>query len=744
MIVSHLSGAMPAALPRNEEERLAVLRGLCILDTPSESAFDELTAMAVKIFSVPVALISLVDEHRQFFKSVHGLDLRETSRDLSFCAHSLLTEGPTLVPDARLDPRFATNPFVTGDPNIRLYASAPLTTKDGTRLGSFCIISPQVRNLTPGEVELLEHLANAASYLIDQRTTALQLEAAQKQIDIVGERYRLATRATSDGIWDWDCRVGDIYLSPRCSAMFGFEEKEHTLRLRDCLRHIHAEDRRRMLDQLNQAVEQHRNFSCEYRHLRADGEWRWMECSGLVLTDAKGAPQRKVGALRDITRIRALDPLTGLYNRASFIERVQGCMDQQGRQCGPYAVLYVDVDHFKRINDSLGHMEGDVVLEEIARRISQGLSSHSNSCAARLSSDEFAIFLNEYGEEANVFSYVEQLREALQVPVYSGEQTLILTASIGIALSDPTVKDARTVLENADLAMYQAKNAGRATSVFFLPDMRESAARKVQLELELRTAIEEGQIHLHYQPKVVLRTGKVVGFEALVRWKHPVRGMVSPADFIPVAEETGLIRELGLNVLSQAIQQSARWRQEGILTEEMNVAVNISGKQIGDSNLIGFIRDQLQAAGLPPHNLRLEVTESLLLNSDETTGEFFREIKALGIGIDMDDFGTGYSSLSYLHRFPFDALKVDRSFVQRIDQTEESLSLPRSIVALGKALGMRVLAEGIENQQQLAQLIRMDCGYGQGYLFSRPVPPEDVADLIKKLNGKIRTELMAS
>ena len=744
MVTHPPTGAVPAALPPNEDERLAVLRSLCIMDTPSEPAFDQLTAMAVKIFSVPIALISLVDKDRQFFKSVQGTPIRETPRDLSFCAHSLLTDGETVIPDARLDPRFATNPFVVEEPYVRFYASSPILTPNGIHLGSFCIIDSEPRTLNERETELLRHLASAVSYLIDQRTTALQLEHAKQQIDLASERYRLATSATSDGIWDWDLRSGQIYLSARCSALLGYGGQERITSLRGCYRHIHRGDRKRIHEEIAHALHGQQNFSCEFRYLHGDGEWRWVECSGLLLTGSSGEPQRMVGALSDRNRIRATDSLTHLHNRASFIDRIQSRIDKSSSEDETYAVIYVDIDHFKRINDSLGHAEGDIVLLEIAARIRKSLADRPHSCAARLSSDEFAILLAHSPGEEDIAAYVQRLQEVLQAPVLSREQTLFLSASIGIATADALVRDAQSMLENADLAMYHAKNSGRSAHVAFAPHMREDAAKRVQLELDLRRALERDEILLYYQPKVALRSGQVIGFEALVRWKHPDGQMISPAEFIPVAEETGLIRELGMVTLRQAIRQAEQWRKDGILTDEMNVAVNISGRQIGDKGLVGFIRDQLQESGLPPQSLRLEVTESLLINSDTTTGEFFREIKELGIGIDMDDFGTGYSSLSYLHRFPFDALKVDRSFVQRIDQTEESLSLPRSIVALGKALGMRVLAEGIENMEQLTQLIRIECGYGQGYLFSKPVPAEEVPEMMRHLDSKMRTELMAS
>lgn len=742
--MSQRSGAVPAALPLNEEQRLAALRSLCILDTPSEPAFDQLTSLATRIFSVPIAIVSLVDKDRQFFKSVQGTPIRETPRDLSFCAHSLLVQGETIVPDARLDSRFATNPFVVDEPHIRFYASSPLMDSNGMRLGSFCIIAPEPRTLAAKQVEVLRHLAKTASFLIEQRSIALKLEAAQQEIEIASERYLLATRATSDGIWDWDLQQPGPALSARCAALMGCGEKEQSISLRYWYQQIHPADRARIHREIKLQLIEKQQFTCEYRELRPDGDWRWVECSGLLVHDSSGAPQRMVGSLKDVTRARAADGLTGLYHRTSFIDCVQSCMQKKQRDHGPFAILYVDLDHFKRINDSLGHTEGDLVLMEVAERIRHSLQGRPRSCAARISSDEFAILLADGEDEGGMQRYVTELQTSLHWPYLCCRQPLILTASIGIAPSDGTARAAQEMLENADLAMNEAKNNGRACSAYFRDEMRETAAHKVQLEIDLRRALQQREMLLHYQPKVVLRTGKVIGFEALVRWKHPEKGMIPPAEFIPLAEETGLIRELGLGTLSDAIRQAAEWRREGILKDDMNVAVNISGRQIGDAGLVEFIRDQLQQTALPARCLRIEVTESLLLNSDANTGEFFRQIKELGVGIDMDDFGTGYSSLSYLHRFPFDALKVDRSFVQRIDQTEESLSLPRSIVALGRALGMRVLAEGIENLQQLDQLIRIDCGYGQGYLFSRPVPPEDVANLIRDLDGKIRTELMVS
>lgn len=465
----------------------------------------------------------------------------------------------------------------------------------------------------------------------------------------------------------------------------------------------------------------------------------WITATGRPLKDKNEVLKGGVIVCRDISeRKRAEeqlihdalhDGLTGLANRALFMDRLGQAIALTKRQEGClFAVLFLDLDRFKVVNDSLGHIIGDQLLIAISRRLENCL--RRGDLIARLGGDEFAILLEDIQDSSYVTQVAERLQEELMLPFHLGRNEIFASTSIGIALNTTGYEHPQELLRDADTAMYHAKSMGKARYQIFDTAMHVRAVALLQLETDLRRAIERQEFQLHYQPIVSLENQKIIGFEALIRWLHPERGLISPAEFISVAEETGLIIPLGGWVLQEACRQMQYWKQEFLVAHNLTISVNISGKQFSQTDFIAQIQQILQETGLDAHRLKLEITESVLMDNVESTTSTLLELQALGIQLSMDDFGTGYSSLSYLSRFPVNTLKIDRSFIQSVDTDAEKLEIIRTVVLLAQSLGMNAVAEGIETAPQLAQLRELQCESGQGYFFSVPLDSKMAEELL--------------
>ncbi len=548
------------------------------------------------------------------------------------------------------------------------------------------------------------------------------------------ERYALAARGAKDGLWDWNLKTDEIYFSSRWKSMLGFEENEVGNSPDEWFNRVHPAD----VAQVKVEIAAHQEgvsprFENEHRMLHKDGTYRWMLSRGLAVTDADGKAYRMAGSQTDITGRKVAeeqllhdafhDALTGLSNRALFIDRLgQSIGRAKRRKDYQFAVLFLDIDRFKVVNDSLGHMVGDQLLISIAQRLEACL--RPGDTVARLGGDEFAIFLDDVKDISDVTRVADRIQRELALPFKLSGQEIFTPASIGIALSATGYDRPEDLLRDADTAMYRAKALGKARHEVFDPAMRARAMERLQLETDLRRAIEREEIRLHYQPIVSLEAGGITGFEALVRWAHPQRGLVLPAEFITVAEETGLIIPIGWRVLGEACRQTRVWQERFPASSRLSVSVNLSGKQFMQSDLIQRIGQILQETGLDARCLWLEITESVIMEHAESTVSLLSQLKGLGVQLDIDDFGTGYSSLGYLNRFPVDTLKVDRSFVSRMCVNEENAEIVRTILTLASNLGMDVIAEGVETAEQLEQLRALKCKYGQGYFFFKPVDSE--------------------
>ncbi len=630
---------------------------------------------------------------------------------------------------------------------------------DGAKpFGILNVCSRTQRHFTEEEILFVQAVANLVAVSLQQqqaeaaRQTQRKLEAEVLRLSRVEavlrqseERYAVIANAANDGVWDWNLKTNEVYFSARWKAMLGYEESEIGNRVEDWLYRLHPEDR----DLFKQEVKRHCEeltacFESQYRLLHKDGTYRWMLSRGLAIRDVSGEAYRLVGSQTDITARKigeeqllynALhDGLTGLANRTLFMERLQHAIALSKRhETYRFAVVFLDLDRFKVINDSLGHVAGDQLLITIAHRI-KGCLRSSDTCA-RLGGDEFAILLEYVQDSTEAIKVVERMQQVLKTPLTLNGQEIFANASMGIILSTTNYEKPEDVIRDADTAMYRAKALGRGRYEIFTQEMHEHAVSLLQLETSLRKAIEQQEFLVHYQPVVELRTGKITGFEALVRWQHPERGLVSPAEFIPVAEETGLILPIGHWVLHESCKQMKQWQQQYPFNPPLTISVNISRKQFSQPDLIQQIKKILQETGLEPRCLKLEITESAIMEDAVLATNLMKEIKTLGVQLVMDDFGTGYSSLSHLHLFPIDTLKIDPSFVHKADTDLEKVEIIRTVISLAWNLGIDVVAEGIETKRQMSQLKLLKCDLAQGYLFSRPLTGDAATAFLEQEAG---------
>ena len=484
-----------------------------------------------------------------------------------------------------------------------------------------------------------------------------------------------------------------------------------------------------------------------HRIVMGDGSVRHVRLHCDIRLDDNGRPAGVFGTIQDVTeskqveeRIRNLayfDGLTQLPNRHYFIENVAKALHLAKRHGRVLGVLSMDLDQFKRINDTLGHSVGDKLLQSVAERLRDGIRAQDTLALgdsdpalglARLGGDEFCILLTEIRQFHDAARVARRILESLSAPFAIEGNELFVTTSIGIALYPLDGEDPESLIKNADAAMYYAKSQGRNNYQFYGKTMNSRALEKLAMESQLRKAIERTEFELHYQPKLDLRTGRISGAEALIRWRHPELGMVPPIDFIPLAEESGLIVPIGEWVLRAACEQSKLWQRRDC--RRCHVAVNISSPHFRHSGLLPMVARILHETGLPPHCVEVEVTESMLMDDMETTLATLHRLKDMGLRLAIDDFGTGYSSLAYLKRFPLDALKVDRSFVKDTPGAADDAAITSAIIAMAHSLKLEVVAEGVETEAQLEFLRNRDCEYAQGYLISRPVPAKDFVALL--------------
>lgn len=563
-----------------------------------------------------------------------------------------------------------------------------------------------------------------------------EIERATADLKHSEERYALAARGANDGLWDWDLTGEKVFYSYRWKAMLGYEEKDISSKPDEWFKRVHPSD----IDQLQVDIGAHLqgvtdHFENEYRIRHRDGSYKWVLSRGLAVRDDEGRATRFVGSQTDIherknAEQRLLhdafhDNLTGLPNRSLFIDRVNQGFARKER----IAVLFMDLDRFKYVNDTMGHKAGDELLIVLARRLER--CCRAGDTTARFGGDEFTILLTNVQDDQEVQNFANRLLQEVGELVTINGHEIFPTLSIGIAISsDGHYTRAEELIRDADIAMYKAKENGKGCFALFDEAMRSEAVSMFKLEANLRRAIEREEILLYYQPIVDLKTGYIAGFEALMRWDNPNHGIVSPDEFIPLAEETKLIVPLGQWALRQACVELAHWLRLFPDRPKFFMTVNVSGKQLEGRDFTQDLLPVLNETAIDASLLKLEVTETIIMDDPDAAEAMLRHIKSLGVNLAIDDFGTGYSSLSYLHRFPFDTLKIDKSFVEKMLESEKHFDTVKIITMLASSLGMNVVAEGVEDERSLGKLRELGCTYGQGYLFSRPVTSDKIIKML--------------
>jgi diguanylate cyclase (GGDEF)-like protein/PAS domain S-box-containing protein len=620
----------------------------------------------------------------------------------------------------------------------RAHAAAPrvplvvLTGLDDESLAAEALQEGAQDYLIKGQIE--------ARGLLRSLRYAMERKAMEEALFVEKERAEVTLNSIGDAVACTDISGNITFLNLVAEKMTGSSREEAAGRpMAEVLRIMDATSRETISNPMELAVAKNRTvhlpLNCVL--IRRDGFEIPIEDSVSPIHDREGRATGAVIVFRDVSVAQAMalqmahsaqhDFLTGLPNRMLLNDRVSQAISLAARHMKKVAVLFLDLDGFKHINDSLGHPIGDKLLQSIAKRLVD--CGRSSDTVSRQGGDEFVVLLSEVEQSDDAATTARRMLQAVAEPHSIGQHDLHVTASIGLSIYPDDGLDAEALIKNADTAMYQAKENGHQSYQFFKPAMNVRAVERQSIEESLRRALERQEFALHYQPIINLGTGEITGAEALIRWTHPIRGPVSPAQFIPVAEDCGLILPIGNWVLREACKQARAWVDSGLPLGTM--AVNISAIEFRDERFLEGVFGILKDTGLDPRSLELELTESVLMKRAESTESILKALRARGVQVAVDDFGTGYSSLSYLRRFPIDALKIDQSFVRQITTAPDETTIVTAVISMGRSLKLRVVAEGVETQEELAFLQAHQCDEAQGYFFSRPLPPKQFAKLLK-------------
>lgn len=578
----------------------------------------------------------------------------------------------------------------------------------------------------------------------------LQISRMRRRLNEGDELFRLVSENAGDMIALVDMDGNRLYNSPAYQKVLGYSPEE--LSSTPSFEQIHPDDRHRVQEAAEHARRTGAGRTLEYRIRHKDGSWRILESSASPILNKAGKAEKMVIVNRDVTARKHAeerllhqnlhDALTGLPNRSLFLDRLQRAFIHSMRHPEyKFAVLFIDVDDFKKFNDSFGYAAGDAVIVELASRLASSLRRHEavsrlalmphgDDTLARLGGDEFAVLLDDIKDPSDAIRVANRVLDAVGVPFAFNGQEVFSSASIGVVLSSTDRDRAEDLLRDADIARYRAKAAGKARCEVFDADMHARAVTRLRLERELRAAMARGEFLVHYQPVVRLETGRITGFEALIRWQHPERGMLAPAEFIDIAEETGLIVPMNRWLLREICQQARVWHSRYPSDPHLMVTANLTSKELAQEDLVNSIRLTLQQTAMNPQHVQLEIRETVAMADAENAAHMLDRLKGLGVRLSIDDFGTGYSSLSRLQSLPLDTLKIDRSFISDMDDDHDKREIVRVIVMLGQQLGMKVVAEGTETADQVKYLKDLGCDYVQGFFFSRPVDARAFEELL--------------
>ena len=840
-----------------EADRLAALRSFHVLDTGSEATFDEITAATARICNAPMALVSLVDDVRQWFKCKIGVGQPEIPRATGICGHVILQSGVFVVPDATKDPRFSDNPLVTDKPHLRFYAGAPLITDDGLPLGTLCVLDdkPRPEGLTPEQSTALLDLAHTVMTQLKLRQARKEHEENEarlkRMIDAVPHivwsalpdghndfhnqrwyefsglplgsalgdqwsnalhpddqdrtwarwRYSLATgepyeveyrlrhhsgeyrwalgravplRNELGEIERWLGTSTDIHEAKRTEVALAESEERYRALIQastarvwraapdgsvskvwgwedfaaqtpeqyqgyDWLNAVHPDDRERVAAIWQELREQGRSGQVEYRALTKDGVYRWVLARGVPLKAEDGSVREWVGTITKIHEEKQAeeklwwlanhDPLTGLPNRALFQTRLGKALAAAKQDRAVVCLLLIDLDDFKDVNDSFGHDAGDALLKETARRLSGTITAYDT--VARLGGDEFAVLLTKPSRIQQGMPFAEILIKSLSEPLAYAGQSIASRASIGMAVYPDHAAEAAELLKDADIALYRSKAEGRNRVTMYAPEMRAATVQRIALRREMREAISQDQVVPYYQPQVCLASGTIVGFEALARWQHPTQGLLTPSIFGAAFDDVELATLVGQRLIGTIAADMRKWLDSGLSFGR--VAVNLSHAEFTQPGFADDFLRVLDEAQVPAKYVEVEITERVLLDGRfEAVSSVLKTFCDQGVKIALDDFGTGYASLTHLKRFPVDHIKIDRSFVQDLEQDPDDEAIIAAVIGLGRSLNLQITAEGVETTGQAHRLREMGCEYAQGYYFAQPVAGSEVPDLISR------------
>lgn len=710
----------------DEQQRLRALSEYGLSSDRPLPSLDQVVRLATRVFGMPMAAVNLVGNEQVFFAASAGLQGPgvDMSRNVSFCAHAMAQDQVMVVEDALQDERFQDNPLVTGPAHLRFYAGVPLRSPEGHPLGALCVLDRQAHHdFTDEDRSRLRDLAQMAADRLELRRVELSTEQARRPFDAFTLHSPTAViRFNESGhIQTWN---------QAAASLFGYELADGPRLQMDLL--VREQDRLAIQALIAQTVRQGSAdgvmMPSHLQGRRRDGGnfllglsvFCWREKGQWTLNahlQDLTEPQRRS---EERHRMAETDALTGLANRPHLYR----CLEQILAQGRAAAVLMIDIDGFKDVNDTLGPALGDGVLRDIGRRLLQ--CSPPGTTVARLGGDEFAMLMPDVDHLEPALTLAQTALARIRDPLSIEGQAVRVAASCGVALAPLHAMEAMELFCDADLALFRAKGLGRGQAFAYVPALRTEAAARRLYSIELHRAVSDGEFVLFYQPQIRLSDGVLTGAEALIRWEHPQRGLLSPAAFLPALENGPLAAVVGFWVLDEACAQAARWRNQG--AGEFRMGVNLFAAQFHGDDLVAQVTAALTRHGLPAHALELEITENIALDQDGRVLSSLQRLRALGVGIAFDDFGTGYASLSLLKSYPLSRLKIDRSFVQSMTESARDDSVVRALLDIARNFGLQTIAEGIEGAEQYARLQQVGCDEGQGYLFGRPVSTAEFED----------------